>query len=384
MIYVFATGDLIYKEPFNWMGESIDVLKQLALKKGDLNNNIQLLVGGLTDGIPNENSRRLYTKDLIVVDTPLLVTVDEGWTLIIVSYDENNNWISNSGQRDGPYRRVFKPIQYLRFIIMVNDNGSHPQLTSDQIKDALNHVHFYKVGALVEESLKGDQLNWISLSMFYKIGVIGDSYASGSLHHPDGSGWTSNYNLSWPQILGRSIGATVTNFTKGGLSTKTWLTDTDYGLSKLLSTPKQQLYIIALGINDESQITEGTLTLGTVNDLHENYTQNPDTFYGNYGRIIGNIQSYAPNAKIVLLSVARYAERIIDEHIKTIAEYYELPFIYLPDDVYFISEEYYQSIYDGHPISYGYGGMAEAIKRLLIKSILNNEEYFKTYYGIDT
>ena len=227
--------------------------------------------------------------------------------------------------------------------------------------------------------------SYMSMSMFYKIGVLGDSFASGSMHHPDGSGWTGDYALSWPQILGRQIGADVINFSQGGLSTRTWLTQRDRGLPYLLESDPQQLYIIALGINDDSEINKKdppTELLGTLDDIKDDYTQNPSTFYGNYGRIVGNIKAHAPYAKIVALSVMRLVERRLDADIEAIANKLGIPFIDITDDPFFTSSYYYNSFYENHPVSYGYAGIAKAVERLVNKCVLENREYFGTYYGL--
>lgn len=248
---------------------------------------------------------------------------------------------------------------------------------------------FYKtklndaVKNLNDEAVRNTNISYMSFSIFEKFGVIGDSFASGSIHHPDDGGWTGNYQMSWPQILARSTGATAINFTKGGLSTKTWLSDTTYGLSALLAADPQQLYIIALGINDNTQIEAGTLTLGTIADVNvSDYTQNPDTFFGNYGRIIGNIKAHAPYAKIACLSVARLQERNMDAYIQQIATKYGIPFIDLTSDPYFVSTTYYGSLVSNHPLVYGYAGMANAISRLICQNVLDNTGYWGTYYGL--
>lgn len=224
--------------------------------------------------------------------------------------------------------------------------------------------------------------DYTTLAIFPKIGVIGDSYASGAMHHPDGTGYTGNYKLSWPQIMGRLIGSLVYNFTHGGRSARTWLSDSNYGLAKLLETEQLNLYIIALGINDYTAINAGTFDLGSISDCNNDYTLNPDTFYGCYGRIIGNIKNYAPGAKIVCLSVARAAQRDMDTHIEAIANFYNVPFVNLTDDDFFHSAFYIDSITDGHPLAYSYGGMAMSIMKLIRKCIINNAQYFGTYYGL--
>ncbi len=221
------------------------------------------------------------------------------------------------------------------------------------------------------------------VSLFESAGVIGDSFASGELHDPlTGNYVATNYAVSWPQIMGRDHGMDVVNFSEGGLTTKTWLTDADHGLPALLADDPLNLYIIALGANDAAAISGGTMSLGTIADVDtSDYTQNPDSFYGNYGRIIGNILTHAPHSKIVCLSVAGEGQRHMDEHIQAVAKKYRIPFIDLTQDPYFTSHGFYGSIVSGYPLAYGYSGMEKAIVRLLEKCMLRNMFYFSNYAG---
>ena len=227
------------------------------------------------------------------------------------------------------------------------------------------------------------QADYAEVGMFPKIGVIGDSFASGVLYNPLTGVYTStNYNISWPQIMGRKEGVDVTNFTEGGLYTKTWLEDTDHGLPALLADEAQNLYIISLGINDARAITDEDMSLGSISDINlSDYTQNQDSFYGNYGRIIGNILAHAPKAKIICLSVARTGQRHMDTYIKEIASAYNVPYVDLTDDDYFTSPMFESSIVNGHPLAYGYAGMATAIIKLIKKCIVENLYYFSDYDG---
>ena len=223
--------------------------------------------------------------------------------------------------------------------------------------------------------------NCLAFSMIKNFAVLGDSWASGSIHYPNGNEATTQYEMSWGQILARRNGATALNFSKGGLSTKTWLSDSEYGLAAMLAADQQQLYLCNFGINDNTAISGGTYTLGSTADIKEDYTENPDTFYGNYARIIGNIKTHSPKALIVLLSVARPMERNMDSAIKEIATTCNVPFVDLTESSYFISEPFYKSIYDGHPLAFGYAGMAKAIEELFSKCVLDNVSYFQNYDG---
>lgn len=232
------------------------------------------------------------------------------------------------------------------------------------------------------DRVASDKLDEYScLSMFETFGVIGDSWASGSIHAPDGTYVDTIYSLSWPQILAREIGATATNYSSGGLSSQTWLGDS-MGLPALLADTPKQLYVVNLGINDNTQINAGTLTLGTIADVNTvDFTQNPDTFFGDYGRIIGNIKAHAPNAIIILMSVARPNERNMDAYIKQIATKYNIPFVDLSTEDYFSSGYFYGSIYGGHMAAFGYSGMASAIKRAIQRNIVLNPATYASFTG---
>lgn len=269
---------------------------------------------------------------------------------------------------------------YIRLVAYYTSGADTPLSVGDTII-----VSYTETFDEIAEKSNDDELSdFCSLAMFSDIAVLGDSYASGSLHMPNGT-YVQNYALSWGQILARRIGATVTNFSDGGLSTETWLTNATYGLSALLADTAKQLYIINFGINDNTQINAGTLSLGSLSDINlTDYTQNPNSFYGNYGRIIGNIKTHAPKALIITLSVARPNERNMDAHIKQIADKCGVPFIQLTDDDYFTSGYFYGSINAGHPLAYGYSGMAAAIQRLIQHHIVSNPSYFYNYDGLTT
>ena len=239
-----------------------------------------------------------------------------------------------------------------------------------------------------DNTVNKDPQDYASVAMFRNIAVIGDSFASGALYDPSTASHpyvATAYELSWIQVMARRNGIAASNFSTGGLNVKTWLEHSSRGLAALLAADPQNIYIIALGINDKKAIDDGDMDLGTLEDVNvSDHTQNPDTFYGNYGRIIGNILAHAPKAKIVCLSVAREGQRSMDEHIKAVAEKYGVPFIDLTEEPYFTSEIYYGSMAGGHPLAYGYAGMGRAIERLLQKCVIVNSAYFADYTGQTT
>ena len=220
-------------------------------------------------------------------------------------------------------------------------------------------------------------------SVFETFGVIGDSYASGVIYNSAGTNSSTFYNKSWPQIIGRKNGINVTNYSFGGARTNTWLTNTTYGLPKLLSDAPLDAYAIVLSINDRNN--GGAEWLGTIDDIHVgDPSLNADSFYGCYAKIIENVLSHAPNAKIFCVQHA-YNEtglpKDYNDAISAIASLYNLPCVPEFEDSFFSSEIYTQ-MYGGHPTYVGYAGMADALCRLMRKAMVDYKDYFKQYVPI--
>ena len=227
----------------------------------------------------------------------------------------------------------------------------------------------------------------IDFGFFERFAVIGDSYSSGEIYVADSSqskGYTvaDYYPKSWGQILARKYGATCINLSVGGLTTRTWLTSS-HGLTKMLAEKPQELYLCALGINDE--ISLGTSYLGTIEDItnHDSYSDYPDTFYGNYGKIIEQIKAHAPKSKIVLMSMAYLYNATEDSFtaaIKNIANHYDIPFINIKDDAFYSKDSIYKTGQSyNHPTAPLYAGMAKANERLFCQCTVSYYNYFKDF-----
>ncbi|WP_283593182.1 GDSL-type esterase/lipase family protein [Limosilactobacillus galli] len=210
-----------------------------------------------------------------------------------------------------------------------------------------------------------------TLSLFQKVGVVGDSYASGELAF-DGK-YVDHYEISWLQILARKDGFTGTNFSKGGMSTRTWLTNPKC-LPLMQSSDAQDFYILALGINDEAL---GVSYIGSEADIDTG----SDTFYGNYGKIIKAIQTKAPQAKLVIATIADSSDIAtkFNEAITTIANHFTIPVIVQLDDPLFNSSFYKDNMVGGHPTGPVYASMAEAFERLIGQSMIDHLDYYKTF-----
>lgn len=145
----------------------------------------------------------------------------------------------------------------------------------------------------------GGKTDGSQICRFKTVGGIGDSLASGGIVslNPDGSRrYTDYYEHSWGQYMARDTGITFTNYSVGGLTTKTWYEA--YGKSDVFLKCPQDLYLIGLGCNDANAIESGTMHVGTMDDLQKD----ADSFVGWYGRIIRLIRQIQPDAPIIVIT----------------------------------------------------------------------------------
>ena len=225
-------------------------------------------------------------------------------------------------------------------------------------------------------------------SIFRTIGCIGDSLSSGEFE-----GFTENervcidmFDYSWGQFMARDIGSTVYNFSKGGLSAKefdTFARENGFYDDKY----KAQAYIIAFGVNDITQMMNGTLELGSSNDIDlGDYAKNKATFAGYYARIISKFKNLQPKAKFFLVTIPRGNEKKEREEFSD--QHAELMYAIAKklDNCYVIDLRKYAPVYDdefrkdfflgGHMNAAGYRLTALMIESYIDYIIRNNSEDF--------
>lgn len=219
---------------------------------------------------------------------------------------------------------------------------------------------------------KGIEPLYNTVNIFNSIGAIGDSYTAGSVLHSNGTTWSDVTNQSYIAVIGKRAGVNYANYGVGATSTRTYLTR---GLQRVLTDTPKDFYMLAFGIND---MALGNNYIGSIDDIKEDYTQNADTFYGNYGKIISQVLEHSPNAKLILvkLQIRGTNTDLFNTAIENIANHFAIPFINPYDDAFFTSSEYSIRV-GGHPTILGYVGMGLAYERLINKCILNNLNYFQ-------
>lgn len=213
-----------------------------------------------------------------------------------------------------------------------------------------------------------------SVSMFSTFGCIGDSYTHGDTVNVNGD-WVQ-CKCPWPETLAKRNGNTAYNYGQGGKSTH------DYDVTGVLLAEAHDMYFYALGINDsEKKYSDEDSTpldhLGTIEDIHEDYTTNPDTFYGNYGKIIAQIMEHAPKARhcMILIPLTGGYKDSFNTAITEIANHFGIPYINPFDDTFFYSQVY-NLMSEGHPTCAGYVGMSFAYERLFGNCVEENANYF--------
>ena len=214
-----------------------------------------------------------------------------------------------------------------------------------------------------------------SLSFMDTFAVIGDSYSAGHLSDMEG-GAISPTKFAWGNILAKDIGAKCINLSVSGYTAYDWATNK---ISDLNKTPVQDLYIIALGINDA--LPSHDEALGTIADINDDPNKNANTFYGNYGKIISAIKHHDVNARIILLTIMTKYDSTsrkdeFNTAIKNIGAKYNIPVADLDQESYFASNDFNNLKNGGHPTIVGYSLMARALKHAIQKTIYQNNTYF--------
>lgn len=153
-------------------------------------------------------------------------------------------------------------------------------------------------------------------SLFRKWGLIGDSLSVGHTVSKDGKTVLGrNIYYSWGQYLARRIGNTCLNFGRSGVTSKLWMdTSETYCYPRLINPDNLcQAYIIALGANDSE------MTLGSIADVNfTDMSQNADTEYGCYAKVINAVRNVSANVPIFLFTLPY--PRNSDVRIKAINE----------------------------------------------------------------
>ncbi len=221
--------------------------------------------------------------------------------------------------------------------------------------------------------------------IFRKVAFIGDSLSSGEFEScEDGeTAYHDMYEYSWGQYMARAAGFTALNFSKGGLTAGEFI-ENFYAGTWGCKKPENlcQAYVIALGVNDMSE--KRGIEFGSIDDVHlgEHYL-NPNTFMGNYAKIIQLYKGINPKAKFFLVTAPNTDDLDSEKHARAM---HELAALF--KNTYVIDLYKYGPVYDeefkrnfflrGHMNPAGYVLTADMILSYIDYIIRSNPEEFST------
>lgn len=232
------------------------------------------------------------------------------------------------------------------------------------------------------------------MRIFKSITCVGDSLSSGefeSLKEDGTKGYYDMFEYSWGQIIGRTIGASVNSFSRGGMTAKEYVESYADLKGFWDEDKKSQAYIFALGVNDT-----GSCEKGEISDIcMEDYTKNGKTFVGYYASIIQRYKKMQPRAKFFLMTMPRDIRIDKPRYEKFLAFNEEIrKMAQLFSDTYLIDLEKYAPVYDedfrenyfmgGHLSPAGYVWTADVVMSYIDYIIRHNMKDFKEVGFIGT
>lgn len=226
--------------------------------------------------------------------------------------------------------------------------------------------------------------NSYGITMFEKIGVIGDSISCGWSYDKNGNRSRRNLKISWVQQMARRIGCTAYNLGASGVDPVEWFQPdfefAEYCYTQYQSVGECDLYIIGLGLNQA--------TLGSINDINDtDYTQNASTFYGQYARIIQTINNDHPNAIVMCLTEPTTQINSYDAAVRDICNSGKVNALLVDlendySDLFNTPDIKAQYQSDNlHLTPYGYSLLADAMIRAINDYISKNADKFR-YVGV--
>lgn len=163
--------------------------------------------------------------------------------------------------------------------------------------------------------------------IFRTIACIGDSLSSGEFESLDSDGnrdWHDYFEYSWGQYMARNIGATVYNFSRGGMTAKQYCDSFAKAMGYWNVRYAAQAYIVAMGVNDMYHL-ENYEGFGDISDVDfENEENNKKSFVGYYCKILQKVRKIQPQSKIFVMTMPRehgLKEGVVFENYEKHAEF---------------------------------------------------------------
>jgi len=226
------------------------------------------------------------------------------------------------------------------------------------------------------------------VKIFDKIACIGDSLSSGALeeHSAVGTIGHDEYQYSWGQYMARTLGNTVYNFSKGGMTASVYCESFAQEQGFWSDELACDAYYIALGVNDFFSYPN-SIEMGSTADIAENWQDNQKTFAGYIGQIVQRLQEVNSDAVFFFITLPSdgddaYRVGIQKEHaalMYDLAEYFDNSFVidlgkYAPT----YDEEFKSNYYvGGHLSTSGYYFTSKMIMSYTDYIIRHNTQAFR-------
>lgn len=219
--------------------------------------------------------------------------------------------------------------------------------------------------------------------IFRKVVCCGDSFTSGHIVDSGGTAHVTNEDYAWPHYMELITGNTYVNCGSSGSNVLTWQT-VPRGLAKAQSSGRSQAYLIGLAINDSSTGT-AHVDVGVPSDIGTNN----QTYYGGLSKIVRELHTISPDAKIFLQTCPRPGVRYepYNEAIAYIANAYHETYHTHLLDLFAYYNLYTAASITGdnigaHYTAIGYEQFAEILNYIMSTYINANISDFQDVYSI--
>lgn len=299
-----------------------NITKYIQVQQGDI---IEILASGSANNVCLLGFKKTIT-DNSISDFPVdeILVVSKGDNTEATVTIEDDGYIVACYRNNADFSLKLKTESVLSNIANLKEVQKELQ---DDVKELQENVDI-KTPSNPLDSIITDGGD---LGIFTTVGQIGDSLASGEMAYADAKDenatkYVDMYDQSWLSFIGRAINRTIYNFSRGGASTTSFLAgETAYppdymdgaNIFDTFQEKKCQAYFIALAHNDRNNVIrseEYTSAVGDeaklaiikaavgspsdITDVDNIISNNTDTFYVRYAKIIKHIKQIQPYAKI--------------------------------------------------------------------------------------
>ncbi len=372
-----------------------------AVKNGKASLPCIFVVGNLgATGVHESSSNRIHSLDTMVFDDDVTLNLKKGYRAAVCLYQDDGTFISRPtmassvNQYTVPAKTAFKLVIFKEKPVPIDENElrEHSEAVwyTPKFVERVSEVEKdleTKSLEIVERISKAEQTIATTsldfLRCFTSFTAIGDSLMAGFTS--DGVNTVSSAKAktagnNWVTYLCSRLNRPLVNLAMGSSTAEHWryanqagFPDTDIEKANV----ETSCYFMGIGVND----LRNKKTVGTADDIKELYTENSNTFYGNYDYLVRKLKEFNPFAKIFVFTIPNSENgtniNAINEAIRHIAGLYDNVYcIDLNEEELFtedfISNNFVQAHYN--PITYNY--MSVILENILNRYIYDNYEEF--------